>query len=59
MARPLAGGEQPYPEPVQPPAGPLEAPPIDAPQEEPPATPFNDGGRTIDVQSPHGDELVA
>jgi hypothetical protein len=43
-----AAGEQPYPEPVNPPSPPLEEPQIDTPQEEPPSTPFDDGGRTID-----------
>jgi hypothetical protein len=71
MIRPRAGGEQPYPEPADPPSAPQEAPPIDAPQEEPPSTPFEDGGRTIDADPAEhhsvlrdcipsiGDELVA
>jgi hypothetical protein len=49
MVGPLAAGEQPYPEPADPPSAPLEEPPIDTPQEEPPSTPFDDGGRTIDA----------
>lgn len=50
MVGALAGGEQPYPEPVQPPDAPPETPPIDTPREEPPATPFNDGGRPVDLR---------
>jgi hypothetical protein len=48
----LASGQEPYPEPAQPPLAPAETPPIDTPQEEPPATPFSDDGRTIDWLSP-------
>ena len=49
MVGPHTAGEQPYPEPADPPSAPLEEPPIDAPQEEPPGAPFDDGGRTIDA----------
>jgi hypothetical protein len=49
MVGPPAGNEQPYPEPVEPPATPPEAAPPYAPQEEPPAPPFNDGGRPTDA----------
>jgi hypothetical protein len=58
MVDPLAGGEQPYPEPVNPPAAPPEAAPLYAPQEEPSPAPFDDGGRPTDanVQQPYGDK---
>jgi hypothetical protein len=49
MVGPLAGGTEPYREPAAPPSAPLETPPIDTPQEEPPATPFGDDGRTVDA----------
>jgi hypothetical protein len=51
MVEPQAGNEQPYPEPVDPPAAPPEFAPSNAPLEEPPAAPFNDGGRPIDAST--------
>jgi hypothetical protein len=51
MVDPFAGDEQPYPEPVDPPAAPPESDPPYAPQEEPPPAPFNDGGRPTDADA--------
>jgi hypothetical protein len=51
MFAPQAGGEEPYPEPTDLPSAPPETGPLQAPQEEPPAAPFDDGGRPTDAGS--------
>ena len=46
-------GGEPYPEPVNPPLAPGEDSPIQAPQESPPAPPFDDTGRPTDMTLAH------